>query len=249
MGAPLLPLPTSAVQNFGASTSSSASPNKKTKTDHKHKKNKKRKDGPSTACFVLRPKKNKEGRRNSMPISLHGLLEYDSTDTAEQTFEVSLMAEVFQEMLIYTMAKRLLAFLLERQKNPPPPQKASILSKASQTAAAPAASKKEEVEEYDPTNPALTSTNPEDNSEDSTESEEDEQPAEESPPAPAKPSKEVLEAFKFFDDTRAGFLKQPDVELALLSLDAGLSKHQARKLVNLIADRDSKLYYTRFFSK
>jgi hypothetical protein len=47
----------------------------------------------------------------SMTISLDGLLDYDEEDREECTFELSLFAEVFHELLQFKMGSRILTSL------------------------------------------------------------------------------------------------------------------------------------------
>jgi hypothetical protein len=60
-------------------------------------------------------------KQKPMAISLSGLLEYDETDTAESTFELSVFAEYFHELLCYEFGNEILRgleeFSLKRTRN------------------------------------------------------------------------------------------------------------------------------------
>lgn len=58
----------------------------------------------------------KNGKVKTMNISLDGLLDYEETDTDEATFELSLMAESFNEMLMRDYGSLILNALNERKE-------------------------------------------------------------------------------------------------------------------------------------
>ncbi|KAL2613073.1 hypothetical protein R1flu_024765 [Riccia fluitans] len=60
-------------------------------------------DLPQQSGFVLTTQRTKTTKMRSMTISLDGLLDYDDDDREECTFELSVFAEIFQEMLQYKM--------------------------------------------------------------------------------------------------------------------------------------------------
>jgi hypothetical protein len=61
--------------------------------------------------LVLTTKRSKSSKMRSMTISLDGLLDYDEEDREECTFELSLFAEVLQELLQSKMGNRILSNL------------------------------------------------------------------------------------------------------------------------------------------
>ena len=65
---------------------------------------------PDGTLVVVTPKP-KEQKLKAMVISLDGLLDYDESDKFEKTFEVSLFAELFHEMLLHDFGSRILTKL------------------------------------------------------------------------------------------------------------------------------------------
>eukprot|EP00252_Welwitschia_mirabilis_P001369 TRINITY_DN1124_c0_g1_i1.p1 TRINITY_DN1124_c0_g1~~TRINITY_DN1124_c0_g1_i1.p1 ORF type:complete len:793 (-),score=309.16 TRINITY_DN1124_c0_g1_i1:335-2713(-) len=61
--------------------------------------------------FVLTTKSTKHGKMTSLTLSLDALLDYSEKERDEATFELSLFAETFQEMLQYQMGSRILESL------------------------------------------------------------------------------------------------------------------------------------------
>lgn len=74
-------------------------------------------DGPKDPCIVCRPRFDASADPKTqfrlLMISLDGLLDYNLEDIMEKTFEASLFAELFNEMLQSRFAKRILEFMQE----------------------------------------------------------------------------------------------------------------------------------------
>nr|GEV78506.1 cell division cycle and apoptosis regulator protein 1-like isoform X1 [Tanacetum cinerariifolium] len=68
-------------------------------------------DIPRHPGLFLQTKGNKNSKLRSLSLSLDSLLDYDDNDVEESTFELSLFAETFYEMLQYQMGSRILTFL------------------------------------------------------------------------------------------------------------------------------------------
>ncbi|KAJ0719229.1 putative Cell cycle and apoptosis regulator protein [Helianthus annuus] len=90
---------------------------KKEKGDQTESKGKEVKDKkmdeeiPRHPGLFLQTKGSKDSKLRSLSLSLDSLLGYDDNDIEESTFELSLFAEAFYEMLQYQMGSRILAFL------------------------------------------------------------------------------------------------------------------------------------------
>ncbi|MCO5553528.1 hypothetical protein L7F22_007050 [Adiantum nelumboides] len=67
-------------------------------------------EAPDVPGFFI-TNRTKAGKTRAMTISLDGLLDYDERDKEESTFELSLFAEVFQEMLQYRFGCHILEAL------------------------------------------------------------------------------------------------------------------------------------------
>ncbi|KAG0501713.1 hypothetical protein HPP92_001785 [Vanilla planifolia] len=95
---------------------------KDAKNESKQKSNKEVKEKgrsdepPLYPGLLLKTKRKKESKIRSMSLSLGGLLEYNDKDIEESTFELSLFAESFNEMLQYQMGCRLLSFLEAKEE-------------------------------------------------------------------------------------------------------------------------------------
>ncbi|EPS67193.1 hypothetical protein M569_07583 [Genlisea aurea] len=72
---------------------------------------KKNDEPPRHPGLFLQTKRSKEVKLESLSISLDSLLDYNDKDVEESSFEVSLFAETFYEMLQYEMGCCLLSFL------------------------------------------------------------------------------------------------------------------------------------------
>ncbi|XP_073010931.1 protein SHORT ROOT IN SALT MEDIUM 1 isoform X1 [Typha latifolia] len=86
-------------------------------SSHKEVKGKtKAEEPPKHPGLVLQTKRSNETKIRSVTLSLDALLDYNDKDIEESTFELSIFAESFNEMLQYQMGCRLLAFLERLRK-------------------------------------------------------------------------------------------------------------------------------------
>ncbi|EHA8588972.1 putative protein SHORT ROOT IN SALT MEDIUM 1 [Cocos nucifera] len=83
---------------------------------HKGGKEENSEEPPKHPGFFLQAKRSKGSKIRSMSLSLDGLLDYNDKDIEESTFELSLFAESFNEMLQYQMGCRILSFLEKLRK-------------------------------------------------------------------------------------------------------------------------------------
>jgi len=72
-------------------------------------------DVPKDISVLLKCRSAQNGRVKTMSISLDGLLDYDEGDKDEATFELSLMAESFNEMLMRDYGSLILKALMEQK--------------------------------------------------------------------------------------------------------------------------------------
>uniref|UniRef100_A0A803MVH1 EF-hand domain-containing protein n=1 Tax=Chenopodium quinoa TaxID=63459 RepID=A0A803MVH1_CHEQI len=72
---------------------------------------KKSDEPPQHPGLILQTKSGKETKLRSLSLSLDSLLDYSDNDVEEETFELSVFAESFYEMLQYQMSCRVLTFL------------------------------------------------------------------------------------------------------------------------------------------
>eukprot|EP00210_Caulerpa_lentillifera_P004751 g4535.t1 len=72
---------------------------------------------PTEPSLLLKCRSAKNGKVKAMAISLDGLLDYDETDKDEATFELSLFAESFNELLMRDYGKLVLNSLIEYKES------------------------------------------------------------------------------------------------------------------------------------
>ncbi|KAI7724710.1 hypothetical protein M8C21_004587 [Ambrosia artemisiifolia] len=84
----------------------------KTETRGKEVKDKKKvEEPPRHPGLILQTKGTKNSKLRSLSLSLDSLLDYTDKDIEESTFELSVFAEMFYEMLQFQMGSRILTFL------------------------------------------------------------------------------------------------------------------------------------------
>eukprot|EP01025_Chloroclados_australasicus_P017103 TRINITY_DN1870_c1_g1_i2.p1 TRINITY_DN1870_c1_g1~~TRINITY_DN1870_c1_g1_i2.p1 ORF type:complete len:1059 (+),score=244.46 TRINITY_DN1870_c1_g1_i2:368-3178(+) len=71
---------------------------------------------PESPQLLVQTLVNTDEKWKVMPISLNGLLDYDETDKEEGTFELSLFAEAFHEMLMRDYGEKILKTLYKEQR-------------------------------------------------------------------------------------------------------------------------------------
>ncbi|KAL8267161.1 hypothetical protein R6Q59_004505 [Mikania micrantha] len=84
----------------------------KTETKVKEVKDKRKvEEPPRHPGFILQTKGSNNSKLRSLSLSLDSLLDYTDKDIQESTFELSVFAETFYEMLQFQMGSRILTFL------------------------------------------------------------------------------------------------------------------------------------------
>lgn len=215
---------------------------------------------PENPHIVVHPSKTaKNGKFDCVIMSLSVLLDYRPEDTKEHSFEVSLFAELFNEMLT-----RDFGFNIFKAINYFPPIKAKEEEKKKTTESETATDDKsnESGEKKEPE--AETSKDeakdadkkkriaPED-SDDSTANKSDrsrtkrEKDAKETKverPKYVTAFPDLLLSFVYFDQTHCGYIFEKDLEDLFYTLGLNMSRSQVRKLVEKFITRDS-LYYRK----
>jgi len=189
---------------------------------------------PSTPCIFVHPNtKAKSGKFDCRVESLSVLLDYRTEDNKEGTFEVSLFAELFNEMFIRDSAFKLYKAIHNAHEKPKEKKE----------------DKKEDIEV--------------DKSEDKTESKDEskEEVKEEDKPTEEKrePSVEITEekekimitkdkdlllGCSYFDLSHCGYIESKDVEDILFPLELDLSRAEIKKLASKLAIKDQVAYRT-----
>ncbi|KAJ0737672.1 putative Cell cycle and apoptosis regulator protein [Helianthus annuus] len=278
----------------------------KTETRGKDVKDKKKvEEPPRHPGLFLRTKGSKNSKLRSLSLSLDSLLDYTDKDTEESTFELSLFAETFYEMLQFQMGSRILTFLQKlrikfvAKTNEKKRQREEVSDKKEKEKAKKSSSKRQKTddvtvesktvetetlqedekdmdidnlentkkeesekdedseEEPEEDSEEEPEEDPEEDPEEESEEEPEEDPEEDEHMADASPKvtvnpekkenlkvdtkkkeslltidKELLQAFRFFDRNRVGYIRVEDLRLILHSLGKCMSHRDVKELVH-----------------
>jgi hypothetical protein len=184
-------------------------------------------------CVIVHPSRTaKSGKFDCAVVSLSLLLDYRKDDTKEHSFEISLFAEAFNEMLM-----RDFGFNIYKAFN------YCSITKAKE-------SSKEDDKKKEGDNATTTSTSSSsivvdvdakksrhDDSDDQSD-----QSRKRMKYVTAYPN--LLLSFNYFDQTQCGYIFEKDIEDLFYTLGLNLSRSQVRKLTEKFITRDS-LYYRK----
>jgi len=189
---------------------------------------------PSTPCIFVHPNtKAKSGKFDCRTESLSVLLDYRSEDNKEGTFEVSLFAELFNEMFIRDSAFKLYKAIQAAPDKPKEEKKdkkdeVTIPVEATKEGAAAATADTE------------TKGDEEKPSEEKRES--SVEMVEEKEKMMVTKNKDLLLGASYFDLTHCGYIETKDLEDILLPLELDLSRAEIKKLANKLAVKDQVNY-------
>ena len=180
-------------------------------------------------------------------LSLDGLLEYRRKDTREKIFEVSLLGEVFKDMLMVRFGQAI-GELLKQTQSAMKEAEAAVLEARAARETSQTGGAKPENETFDET--------PEEEKRDGEEP--SKEPSKETPKETAKDSakevqaakksvsmamsREMFIACRYFDGKNRGELSQEQLLHILLNSGAVCCKSEGEKLVSYVLDRDSLRY-------
>lgn len=207
---------------------------------------------PDEQHIIVHPSKvAKSGKFDCTVMSLSLLLDYRPEDTKEHSFEVSLFAELFNEMLMRDFGFNIYKAIYnhpEKAKEVKDEKKKKEDDKKEKTGEKKGEEKAKKVEEM------------EDDGEDIEEEEEEEKKDKTDKKSDRKSTdrekkkkertrlvtkdKNLLLSFVYFDQTHCGYIFEKDVEDLIYTLGLSLSRAQVRKLVAKVVTRDS-LHYRR----
>merc|ERR1719266_1510628 len=185
---------------------------------------------PSEPSILVHPHpKAKSGKFDCTVMSLSVLLDYRTEDNKENTFEVSLFAELFNEMLMRDSGFRLYKSVLQAAS-------AADTEKHSHSKS----SSIEPSEEKDVKKEEGGSSN-----EDSTSSRE-----KESKNLKVTKDRDLLLACSYFDLGHCGYFETKDLEDILTTINLNLSRAQTKKLVKEVTSgKDQQVNYRQFTDK
>jgi len=188
---------------------------------------------PSTPCIFVHPNiKAKSGKFDCRTESLSVLLDYRSEDNKEGTFEVSLFAELFNEMFIRDSAFKLYKAIQAAPDKPKDEKKEK---------------KEEVVTPVEATKEAASASVEADNKGDEEKPSEEKREAsvemvEEKEKVMVTKNKDLLLGASYFDLSHCGYIETKDLEDILLPLELDLSRAEIKKLASKLAVKDQVNY-------
>jgi len=182
---------------------------------------------PSEPSILVHPHpKAKSGKFDCTVMSLSVLLDYRTEDNKENTFEVSLFAELFNEMLMRDSGFRLYKSVLQAAST----ADAEKHSHSKSSSIEPSEEKDVKKEEGGSSN------------EDSTSSRE-----KESKTLKVTKDRDLLLACSYFDLGHCGYFETKDLEDILTTINLNLSRAQIKKLVSKVTSgKDQQVNYRQF---
>jgi len=187
---------------------------------------------PSTPCIFVHPNtKAKSGKFDCRVESLSVLLDYRTEDNKEGTFEVSLFAELFNEMFIRDSAFKLYKAIHNAHEKPKEKKD----------------EKKEEIDgDKVETKDESNEEGKEEGKEEAKATEEKREPSveitEEKEKVMITKDKDLLLGCSYFDLSHCGYIESKDVEDILFPLELDLSRAEIKKLASKLAVKDQVAY-------
>merc|ERR1740137_266992 len=187
---------------------------------------------PANPCIFVHPNtKAKSGKFDRRAESLSVLLDYRTEDNKEGTFEVSLFAELFNEMFIRDSAFKLYKAIHNAQEKPKE-------------------KKEEKKEESEVDKTEVKNENKEESKEENKEepkpTEEKREPSveitEEKEKVMITKDKDLLLGCSYFDLSHCGYIESKDIEDILFPLELDLSRAEIKKLASKLAVKDQVAY-------
>ena len=186
---------------------------------------------PTNPCIFVHPdSKAKSGKFDCRVESLSVLLDYRTDDNKEGMFEVSLFAELFNEMLTRDSAFTIYKALANAKEKPKEKEKKEEKKEA-----------KPDIEETNKTEAAeSTEVKSAENAEEKREA--SVEITEEKEKVLVTKDKNLLLGCSYFDLSHCGYFESKDVEDILLTLELDLSRAELKKVASKLAVKDSINY-------
>ena len=191
---------------------------------------------PSSPCIFVHPNsKAKSGKFDCRVESLSVLMDYRTEDNKEGTFEVSLFAELFNEMMTRDSAFKIYEALTNAAEKPKEDKKKE--------------EKKDEKPEIEEVNskPESTETPEETQAQAEEKAEEEQREAsveitEEKEKVLVTKNKKLLFGCTYFDMNHCGYIENKDLEDIIQTLELDLSRAEIKKIANKLASKDQVNY-------
>ena len=192
---------------------------------------------PSSPCIFVHPNsKAKSGKFDCRVESLSVLMDYRTEDNKEGTFEVSLFAELFNEMMTRDSAFKIYEALTNAPEKPKEEKKKDEKK-----------DEKPEIEEV--TKPDSTENSEETSAPPEEKVEEEQREAsveitEEKEKVLVTKNKKLLFGCTYFDMNHCGYIENKDLEDIIQTLELDLSRAEIKKITNKLASKDQVNYRT-----
>uniref|UniRef100_A0A1B6KR51 SAP domain-containing protein n=1 Tax=Graphocephala atropunctata TaxID=36148 RepID=A0A1B6KR51_9HEMI len=213
---------------------------------------------PEKSHILVHPSRTaKSGKFDCTVMSLSLLLDYRPEDSKEHSFEVSLFAELFNEMLMRDFGFHIYKALVEVPEKPKEEKEEKDKSKDKEK-------EKDKKSDKDKSSHSDKKEDKKDDKKDDKNSIEDddgsgdEEDSKKEKKDTDKKKKErvklvtmdpyLLLSFVYFDQTHCGYIFDKDIEELLFTLGLNLSRAQVKKLVQKVVSRDS-LHYRKLTDK
>lgn len=220
---------------------------------------------PDSQHIIVHPSRTaKQGKFDCTTMSLSLLLDYRPEDTKEHSFEVSLFAELFNEMLMRDFGFNIYKALHDlpekpkekddkRKKDDDDDKKKSDDKDKKKEDKEKERDKKDELEKKSEEKKSEDAKKRKDDKRSENDTEEDDEFDEDEQKDRKKERKRkkqkmytkdrhLLLSFVYFDQTHCGYIFEKDIEDLLHTLGLYLSRAQVRKLVGKVITRDSLHY-------
>ncbi|GFQ79820.1 cell division cycle and apoptosis regulator protein 1 [Trichonephila clavata] len=211
---------------------------KKKDEDKKEKNSAEKKNFPDTPAIIVQPSRTaKNGKFDCTVMSLSLLLDYRQEDNKEHSFEVSLFAELFNEMMMRDFGFRIYRALVEA-----PESKDDEKDKKKGDKKEDRKDRKDEKE--DTRRKEECNENESDKDDDDSEEEDNDDDKRERKKRRRKKLQMLthdpylLLSFVYFDQTHCGYLLDKDIEDLFYTLGLLLSRAQVRKLIQKVCKRE-----------
>lgn len=216
---------------------------------------------PDNPVIIVHPNSvAKAGKFDCSLMSLSVLLDYRPEDNKEHSFEVSLFAELFNEMLMRDYGFEIYKALMKapEKKEEEKKDKRSADDKSSKDASSAKKKKTEDKEKSESSKKDSKESKDKDKKKDEDKKDQEKKDDEEEEEEEGKKDKDkekkrekkkyqtrepaLLLAFTYFDQNHTGYLLDKDVEEIIHTIGLQLSRAQVKKLVQKVVTRDALNY-------
>jgi len=196
---------------------------------------------PSNPCIFVHPNiKAKSGKFDCRTETLSVLLDYRSEDNKEGTFEVSLFAELFNEMLIRDSAFKLYSAIQAAPERPKEEKKEKKEEKKEKDKEEKKDDKEGESSTKEGEGEATAAPGEEEKADEKREA--SVEMVEEKEKVMVTKNKDLLLGASYFDLSHCGYIETKDLEDILVPLQLDLSRAEIKKLASKLANKDQVNY-------